>query len=304
MDTLLLPKGIIPNELLAAEYKYTAQEIDLLMRILTEIRMRAVQPWYELPKNELASLMNEGGSKYENLRRALIGLQKKPMEYWNKDTGALTITNIVSAAQFNPKGSSVKIHVIEDVATWIKATRTNYTEFNLTAILKLRSKYSKLLYLKATQWLFTGQFIVTPEQLRTIFSVGDKYQELHNFRARILKPALEEVNELTELDVTVTTEKNGREVNVIRFDVSQKGALKALNNDDKLHEALVKNGLADWQAKNILATIERADITAKLYDFQCNRHNIKNKGAYLRAMFQNMGAPMSAAIPVQLRAAI
>jgi len=300
IPTEILPKGIIPNELLAAEYRYTAQEIDLLMRIFTEIRMRSINPWYELPKRELALLMNNGGSAYENLRKALLGLQQKPLEYWNQQTNVVTICNIISAAQINRNTSEVRIYIHEPIAHWIKSTQSNYTEFELNAILKLRGKYSKLLYLKCSQWKFTGTYFCNVTELRKIFGTGDKYEHLHNLRAKVINPAIAEINANTDLRVEVKTNKKGRNIDVLQFVVSHATEIMNIDTDEKLLKTMVTGGLAEWQAKNVLATLPREIITKQMYDFQCRRTHISNAGAYLYATFKNLDVPMSKAIPMQL----
>ncbi len=308
MNTELLPKVVVPNELLNASYDYTTHELDLLCRLYSEIRRTPANLsacYFHLSISELADLLSESsGRRYEYLRAAVRGLISKPMEYYHSDSQCTIITAPLSACTINPKAGRVEFFVLPQLCTWIRETKKSYTEFDLYAVLKLRNKYSKRIYLHLRQWLSTGIWYTDQADLRALFEIDqDKYTRFEDFKKRILKPALEEINAKTELSVKLTNVKNGRTIEQLCFQVVLNEAAASVGFDERQQKVMEQAGLAKWQILNVFMTLAPDEIAKALYDFQLRKDSIKNKAPYLVQTFVSRGVPMNRAVPQQLKIA-
>lgn len=116
-----------------------------------------------------------------------------------------------------------------------------YTGYSLQYILPMSSQYSPRLYelLKSYQknnreWFFNI------EELKRILD-AQSYDRWPDFKRRILEPAVNEINEYSDLNVAYDTEKEGRKVTRVIFYMAGKGQQALL--------AAKKLGLKSWMAK-------------------------------------------------------
>jgi plasmid replication initiation protein len=297
----LLPKVIVPNELLNSSYEYTSHEIDLLCRVYSEIR-RNTGSVFQFDLLELSQLMGDSGRKYEYLRTAIKNLLSKPMEYWHEDLKITIIASPISSAKIIGKRGQVIIEVQADLAKWIKETSSQYTEFDLNAIMKLRGKYSKRIYMNCRQFLSTGMWYINFEKLRQQLKI-EGYDRLEDFKKRVIYPALDEINLLSDVKIEFSTIRSGRKVDTLCFSIVLKEQAVAVCVDKNQEKIMLEAGLSRWQVNNVFFTLSRNEIARALYDFNIRKAEIRNKAPYLVKTFEGRGVPMKAAIPNQLKIA-
>ena len=95
-----------------------------------------------------------------------------------------------------------------------------YLQYELKNILSLTSKYSFLLYLYLRKERYRLDWVVPLNELREQrldIKNNEYYKEFKWFNKEILKKAIAEVNEKTDITFTYSTEKQGRRVTGIRF---------------------------------------------------------------------------------------
>lgn len=87
-----------------------------------------------------------------------------------------------------------------------------FTSYQLKQIGSLSSFYAVRLYELMSQFLKLGERACTLDQLRQMFDLGDKYQDVKDMRKRVLDPALKELNANTDLAVTAEPNRRGRKI--------------------------------------------------------------------------------------------
>lgn len=125
--------------------------------------------------------------------------------------------------------------------------KNNYTQYIASDYLKLKSVYSQNLYeqLKSLE-NYQKQYKKNPqievEGLRNIFQVNGKksYTRFKYLNDLILKKAVSEISEVTDLKVSYKTVKQGRTVVSVEFDIKREG-YKATKKQ--------KEGLPEWYAE-------------------------------------------------------
>lgn len=295
MSELLTPNGYIANALVNASYEYSAGEIDLFIKILLHCRDK--QGPVKLALNELTE--DEHGSRYDRLRDNLRSLQSKPLEFFNPETRTLWCGNLIAWCTIEKFTGLLTVHLAPLVQQMLGELKTNFTSFQVEALLKMKGKYSKRLYLLACQFKSTGVRFFEAEELRKQLGVKDAYPRLADFEKRVIVPALQEISSVTDIIVSYEKSKTGRTVTGQCLVVKLKNDVAQVTGDENQRRLLAKFGLAPWQINNVFQCLSYEEIARHLYQMQLRRETIKNPGAYLVTTLQRLGVPMDKARIVQ-----
>lgn len=301
MHELLKSKLFVSNEAINAHYDYTSLEINLMMHILAAAAR----------ENDLAKKLNlrltygqlmpdVEGSGYNELRQAFKGLLKKPYEIYYKETNQYFISNLITAVTINKNNGLILVDLHPKMYAVITEIKRNYTSFETRAILGLKSKYAKRLYLLASQFKNTGVKYVNLTELKKQLALSDKYPKINDLKKRVLEPAIKEINAVSDLSVSYELSKAGRKFEDITLLIKLNNEAAALAGNDKQIKFMQQCGLSQWQIENVLQTLPPAELHPVLYQFNLHKDKIKNKGAYLAKVLNEAGVPMAQKISKQL----
>ncbi|MFN3525154.1 MAG: replication initiation protein [Paracoccus sp. (in: a-proteobacteria)] len=123
------------------------------------------------------------------------------------------------------------------------------------------------------------------------------YEVFKHLNAKIIKPAVTEVNKTSNIILTPETRKQGRAVTQIRFLIRENPQLAILDMDDgegmrhgEVYTRLRALGVSDRLARQWLSAHGEEQVAAKL-DYVEARPNVKSKVGYLSAALDgNFGA--------------
>ncbi|MFM2044680.1 MAG: hypothetical protein RLY86_3256 [Pseudomonadota bacterium] len=144
---------------------------------------------------------------------------------------------------------------------WI-AKPAVYARLRLAVIAQFRGKYATTLYelMELRANLVQPSWQVDIQDFRRLLGVpDDKLTDFRAFRRRALEPAVEEINELSDLVITWDIIKDGRSVVGLTFDVSKKAERLAFEAELK-HKA-VRNPVGRLKATDVRdgATVDLID---------------------------------------------
>ena len=127
------------------------------------------------------------------------------------------------------------------------------------------------------------------EDVYMICGVSEKYLNTDNFRyfnRKILTPAIDEINDKTDINVTINLERQARKVHAITFSISKN---KQTTSDDTNTHPLIKYGVDEKVANSLLSRYDKKRIKENL-DYALNRQSIKkvdNIASYIVAAIKN-----------------
>lgn len=166
---------------------------------------------------------------YHEVKAILKGLSDKSWWATIDDKGTESLIRWFSTLRTNKKSGKVTVKFHEDMMPFLLELAKQaemgeyYTGYSLQYILPMSSQYSPRLYelLKSYQknnreWFFNI------EELKRILD-AQSYDRWPDFRRRILEPAVNEINEYSDLNVAYDTEKEGRKVTRVIFYMAGKG---------------------------------------------------------------------------------
>lgn len=194
------------------------------------------QTTFKIELSTLKKLAWIKNTNYEAVKESLKGLLTTAIEYnvLDKDKevewGAFNILSEVNIKTENNNNAVISFWFPTKILEQIKSPRM-YSTLDLVIIRDLNSKYSLALYelLKDYQNLWT--FVFKVEDLKKTLWVDQMkgYKVFSEFRKRVLKPAVDEINEKTDLQVTYEGKKQGAEYVEVEFKVDTKRVAEELN---------------------------------------------------------------------------
>lgn len=156
-----------------------------------------------------------------------------------------------------------------------------YSKINLSVVRDMRSAHALVLYENCYRFIDLGH---TPwwdvETFRKIMSIDDvvSYQEFKSLNRNVIKPAVQEVNKLSNIQVELETRQKGRTVTGLRFLLKPNPQLSLIGMDEedevnqsKAYKALVQEGISKTLARSwalehpedyILSKVELAKMQA------------------------------------------
>jgi plasmid replication initiation protein len=172
---------------------------------------------YTFELKDFYTLCGIEDQSYTRLKQTLKGLSDKSWWAVIDDKGTESLLRWFSTLRTNKRSGRVTVKFHEDMMPYLLQLATQareqgafYTQYGLKYVLPMRGQYSPRLYelLKSYQknnreWFFDI------DELKRILDC-QKYKNFNDFKKRALDPAVEEINEYTDLNVAYDTERTGR----------------------------------------------------------------------------------------------
>jgi len=196
-------------------------------------------------KAEYEKLMGISDVRVDQLKKYTDGVQAKIVEIKISDTRFKRIT-LFCETDFEKNEFGEWIFTLEcspQAKRYIfNPEKVGYIKYLLKYSIHLKSKHSFLLYGYLLFNRFRGSWSESIDVLKfKIFKLDPKkpsaYDEFKIFRRAILDKAISEINELTDIEFKYTTEKRGRSVVSIKFEL--------IREKDKYVEQLVPDSVYD-----------------------------------------------------------
>ena len=211
-----------------------------------------------LSKRELFAFFDVSDSnKHSRFREAIEKMQKTA--YFEikeaKDKGYKMKSIVpIPMVEWNSYNNEVKIRFDIDIMPYLIELKQNFTQYALTDVMELNSKYSIIIY----KWLCMhfNQYehyqnkggrrynqleeyrnpSIPMNELRVLTDTVTEYKRFTHFETRILKTAEKEINQCTTLNMSYEKIKKGRSIDSIQFHISKKEKPQELNGEYKTRE--------------------------------------------------------------------
>ena len=176
----------------------------------------------------------ERHTAYEAMRRGADGLYDAEFNYSypDKKTGKIfnARSRFVQKVAYADDLGCVELVFAEDVVPLITRLEERYTEYELKQVSALQSEYAIRLYELLIQWRSVGKVpVMTLEEFRSKVGVLDgNYKDLSDLKKRVLKLALKQINEHTDIIADYTQHKTGKTVTGLSFHFKKKPAAKKI----------------------------------------------------------------------------
>lgn len=127
------------------------------------------------------------------------------------------ILNCIIKSKYISASGQLSLLVNKDMIPFFSQLKEQFTLYNFTDFMRLKTFYSKRFYTMFSMFRSTGVYKKGLEDLKVLFNLEDNYPRYKDFKRRVIVPSLKEINELTEFDVTLEEKKEGRKVETLIF---------------------------------------------------------------------------------------
>ena len=212
------------NELVSSAYVMTIDERRLLLLAITKIR-RHLERSKELFSFEISikewQEMYGIGNPYSRLKTACLNLMQRRVIF--KNEGYNEAVNWLDSCVYRHDQSMVSLRFSYTMSKYLAEMSQEFTQYNLLDIKDFKSINSIRIYELCCQFKNpdqqTGWRQMKIEELKEALCLQGKYKRLTNFTLRVIDPALKEINEKSNLKVSVKYKKTGQKITDILFQI-------------------------------------------------------------------------------------
>lgn len=164
--------------------------------------------------------------------------------------GIETLLRWISKAYIDDKNGVVKIRLDEDMKPYLLQLKENFTVYEIIYTLHFKSKYTIRLYelIKSIHYHELESYSRTYplEELKRLLG-AESYNLYKNFKARILKPAVKEINDYSDKILDFTENKKGKGVASITFTIGSKEVEERMKIRSQIQDELGGNQISVWE---------------------------------------------------------
>lgn len=218
------------NEVVEASYKLSLNEQRVILACIAQVNsteMLLITDRFELSAKDFSKLFSVADkTAYEALREVTESLFNRYVvikdSFSEKATNQYLKTRWISSILYAPDEGKITLRFAQDMLPYLSGLKRAFTKYKLEHIGKMTSVYAIRLYELLAQWQSTGTREVELVWLRTQFEISDQYADMSDFKKRVLNPAVKDINDHSNLKVSWTQRKTGRQVTHLTFHFEEK----------------------------------------------------------------------------------
>ena len=168
---------------------------------------------------------------YQRMKEAEDTLFNRRFSFYDDD-GKLVKSRWIQQVRYLDDEGAIELvftlAVVQGISR-IDGVKEFFTQYLLSQTAQLNSVYSARLYELLIQWGSTGKVpIIDLGDFREQLGIGvNEYQRMHHFKARVLEPAIKEINEKTDIKAEYEQHKKGRIISGFSFKFKKKSQPKS-----------------------------------------------------------------------------
>ena len=210
------------NDLVEASYKLTLQEQRFVLACIIHLRA------FDVPAEEQKTLImtaSEFYSRFSDMGRenAERELKKAVDRLWERtivikgNKSKREVRWLQERAEYFNGEARVEITFADSVLPYLTMLNNQFTKVTMKHVSRLSSAYSIRLYELLQQFITTGDRTIKLDDFRSMLQLDGKYAAFKELNKFVLKPAVKELNEKSDLAIAVDPIKQGRKVVSLHF---------------------------------------------------------------------------------------
>jgi plasmid replication initiation protein len=128
----------------------------------------------------------------------------------------------ISSISYLPDEAKIILRFSQDILPFLSELKVTFTKYRLEHIGKMTCVHAIRLYELLAQWQSVGKREVEIDWLKKQFQLDESYNRMDNFKARVLDPAISDINEHSNFNVLWEQRKTGRRVTHLTFTFAEK----------------------------------------------------------------------------------
>lgn len=255
-ESYLVARGktvVKANELIQqSHFDLSLQQQKIILYLISQISPYDEEfQLYELPIREfcrICGLDMTSGKNYVDIKAAIKEIADKSV-WISISEEEETLLRWIEKPYINKQDGVVKIKLDNDMRPYLLQLKENFTSYELIWTLHFKSKYTIRLYelIKSIHFHdlenYTRRYRV--EDLKKRLN-GEHYKEYRDFKRRVLRPSVEEIDRYSDKTVTFQEIKQGKRVVAVEFTITSKDSLEAARIRSDIEKELGTDQMTLW----------------------------------------------------------
>lgn len=219
------------NALVQAGYKLDINEQRIILDCISQVNSAEKILKKDTFEVSAQSLIDQWGveskNAYRDLKKAADSLFQRYITIDLEDHKTLK-TRWISSIVYLEKKGVIEVCFAQRILPYLSQLKAQFTKYELKHVSKMKSIYGVRLYELLVQYKQTGFREIEISWLRQKFQIGDdEYLRMHDFKKRVIEPALKDINETSDLFAKYTQKKQGKHITHFLFEFGLKSVSEA-----------------------------------------------------------------------------
>lgn len=233
------------NEVIEASFRLSLNEQRVVLACIGQVN--STDELLETSEFELSAIdfaMLYGVSKdraYSELQEVAKNLYHRSLTIHNPDPARPKLkkreTRWISSIGYMPEDGKIVLRFAQDMLPFLGALKGSFTRYKLEHVGKMTSVYAVRLYELLAQWQSVGKREIELDWLKEQLQLDSSYDRMNNFKARVIDPAIEDINKNSNFNVSWSQRKTGRRISHLLFEFEEK---KLITTDTKKKKTKAK----------------------------------------------------------------
>ena len=199
------------NHLIEANYSLTLNEQRIMLSAISKIdpiKPIDLKTIIEISASDIQNIFGTKSQKsYRTLAEAATKLFNRTI--YIKEENIKIKCRWVERIEYIDLEGIIRLRFGVTVLPYITNLVGRFTQYKLNNVSKLTSSYAIRMYELLMQWNGTGRRETSIQEFRDMLQVSG-YNRINNLKARVLDPALNQINERTDITVKFSQKKRGK----------------------------------------------------------------------------------------------
>lgn len=221
------------NYLIEASYKLTLIEQRLMLYCISKLNPKKPERKLTILVEDFIKQFPDVSKKhaYGQIKQAIETLYGRSIKV--KDPCSVEEFRWISAKKYYVDQGSATISFSDEVMPYLCQLEKQFTKYQLRNISAFKRTYSIRLYELLTQYRTLKSRIISVSDLRIALQLDNKFLEFKELKRKVIEPAINEINEKSDLLIGYELIKKGRSVDSIKFLIKEKSKIKQVQQATK-----------------------------------------------------------------------
>ncbi len=218
------------NDVIEACYKLSLNEQRVVLACIAQVNSMEellVTDSFELSAKNFANLFSVSKDRaYSELQEVARNLYQRSLTIHDPDPMRPKLKKIetrwISSIGYMPEDGKIVLRFSLEILPFLGLLDGKFTRYKLEHVGKMTCIYAIRLYELLMQWKTTGVREVEIDWLKKQFQLDEGYDRMDNLKARVIEPAVKDINEHSNYQVSWTQRKTGRRVTHLTFTFTEK----------------------------------------------------------------------------------
>jgi len=137
------------------------------------------------------------------------------------EDGSETLFRWLDDVTISPDSTTIKMTLGKHLKPFLLKLKKNFTQFNLNFVLLMKSQYSIRLYELLKSHAIKRRVTLDADDLKRLLD-AQTYKSNYDFKRRVIEPAIEEINELSDIIISHRYIMSGRTFSEVEFFIRMK----------------------------------------------------------------------------------